>query len=497
MSPAPSEIRSGSEPAWAYLVVSDQGQVETLADQRAWAEGVAARNGWLLTEVFSDVSTGREGARKLLQRVLERLRALEAQMRPKRLLMIRLDRLGRGDGSEAFEAFLKIRQLGVAIHTRQDGDVQYGRASELLMPMLRIFIGGMENEVRRDKAAGTYEKRRSLRASDPTIAIGSIAPYGLQIANGRYAEKAPEAHAVRVAYELRVQGYGHHIIAKRLHGIAAPWQLKNGITKVQKWDGTRVGRMLRNTAYRGVLVDDATWIAAQRSAREIRRPTIKNEYSLGGALRCECGYALAGHAGPGRGRKSQWRYYQCKNYLAHGRMRHHRSTGLEEQFVDLLRRLRAEEGLLEHHISGASRDDRKALMARLTEVRSQTAAMAGRRRRIFDAYEAGALKQQDLQWRLDDLHAEEQALGETARAFEEQLAVQRVHHGTLEHARSLVANAAEHWLAAGIEDRRALAKAVSAALGGLVVKIDGNLVLARKDACSEIQAPLMPRAGDL
>jgi hypothetical protein len=65
-------------------------------------------------------------------------RATERSERPQRALMVRLDRLGRGLGLEALAALSEIVQLGVTIHTRQDGDY--------------TLNGAIENEARRDKA---------------------------------------------------------------------------------------------------------------------------------------------------------------------------------------------------------------------------------------------------------------------------------------------------------------------------------------------------------
>ena len=75
-----------------------------------------------------------------------RVRATERIERPQRVLMVRLDRLGRGLGLEALAALSEIVQLGVTIYTCQDGDYTLSRASESLLPLMRIVTGAIENE---------------------------------------------------------------------------------------------------------------------------------------------------------------------------------------------------------------------------------------------------------------------------------------------------------------------------------------------------------------
>ena len=281
--------------AWAFLVVSDPGQADTLPNQEAWAEEVSRANKWPLTKTISGVSSGKLGARKLTMAMIADLEALRPEQRPGRVLMIRLERLGRGDGLEAMEAFLRIRRLGIVVHTRLDGDVGYDKASELLMPMLRFFIGGMENEVRRDKLNAYYDRKRAAHAIDPTIAIANKLPYGLALKDGHFVPQAPEDAAVRLAYELKIQGYGNHRIGKRLAQVAPPMILRNGKEQPQSWTSDRVARLINKECYRGIIVvTPRRGCAPSETYREVSRPTRILEYPLGGALRCECGYALAG-----------------------------------------------------------------------------------------------------------------------------------------------------------------------------------------------------------
>ncbi|MGD0967763.1 MAG: recombinase family protein [Candidatus Aquilonibacter sp.] len=469
--------RAHTPTAWAFLVVSDPQQADTLADQEAWAREAAHENGWVVTRTISGVSSGKVGARGLTLSMIEDLGRLPPQERPNRILMIRLERLGRGDGSEAMEVFLKVRRLGIVVHTRLDGDVGYGRASELLMPVLRFFIGGMENEVRRDKLLSMYERRRVAQRTDPTRAVSSKMPYGLQLQDGHYAPKPPEDAPVRLAFEMKTQGYGPHLIAKKLAVIAPPMTLKDGSEHAMRWTTDRVRRMLLKSCYRDTIVDGATWERAQRPLRDIHRPTIRHEYSLGGALRCECGYHLVGQRGPRA--TSVFLYYACSNAPAHqGRYKFYRSDRLVEQFLALLDRLSADDALLRRFLATQVTDtDIDALELRLAAAAKDLSGLDERRRRIFSAFENGALARKDLQWRLDDLREQQTTLEIQVSALQREIATVRASHRSEDDARALVQSARSLWSGAKNDDKRALAKAIACAFGGLSVRTDGSLTV--------------------
>jgi hypothetical protein len=468
--------------AWAFLVVSDQGQADTLPDQQAWAEQTAREQGWMITRTFSGVSSGKLGARGLTTRMLGELEAAPPEQRPERILMIRIDRLGRGDGLEAIEAFVTLKKLGVVVHTRPDGDLTYGRASALLAPVVHVLISGIDNETRQDKLRSVYKRMRAARKNDPSVAVCMRPPYGLAYRKGHVVPKPPEDTAVRLAYDLKSQGYGCHLVAKRLACVAPPMTLKNGDQRPQRWTSDRVRRLIIKDTYCGTLVDEETWLRAQRPAREVSRPTMRHEYPLGGALRCACGYALVGMKGSGK-RSSSFRYYQCRNTAAHGgKMKHHRSDLLEEQFITVLGRLTADVALLENYANSTRTDaNAEALGAQLTASKREYAGLDDRRRAVFGAFEDETLARKDLQWRLDDLGNRKIELEERIDELERELRTTRTARLRIDDVRALVQSAKRNWPAAAIDDRRALAKAVSNAFGGLIVTFDGTLTISQPD----------------
>src|SRR5580692_10876757 len=96
---------------WLLAVVSSDAQAETLDFQERWGLQAAAENGWTIDRTFKDVSSGRDGTRQLLKNLLQELRDLPKSARPTRILLVRIDRLGRGDGLECIAAIAEIKRL--------------------------------------------------------------------------------------------------------------------------------------------------------------------------------------------------------------------------------------------------------------------------------------------------------------------------------------------------------------------------------------------------
>ena len=162
---------------------------------------------------------------------MDALRNIPRAKRPARILMIRLDRLGRGDGLDAMAALAEIRKLGVTIHTRQDGDVTLARASDALSPMFKIITGAFENEARSDKARAVFARKRAAG-----IVAGNKAPYGLEIVSGRHTFLKSHAKVIRTAFKMRASDVGFHSIAIYMTESAPPQKFKNGNEKTIHWD---------------------------------------------------------------------------------------------------------------------------------------------------------------------------------------------------------------------------------------------------------------------
>ena len=476
--------------AWAYCVVSSEGQSDTLPHQLAWCRDVAARQTWTITRELSDVSSGKYGSRDAYQKMLADIRALPTDKRPEWVLMIRLDRVGRGDNLAHVQVTLSdLYDLGCKVFTREDGAIPMDSAMSQLIAAIKLAVAQQENSVRTDKLMASYARRRQLRATDPTVSVTTRPPYGLLYDNGKLRAKEPEDAAVRRAYELRLQGYGFHRIGQFLANEAPPLSRKNGKSEYQKWNGDRVSRLIRQEMYRDVLVDAATWHRAQRNKRPLVQSSRRHEWPLGGgALRCECGTPLTGLTGnTNNGTGAKRFYYSCSDRRrAHGtkgkaKFVVHRKERIEEQFVALLGRLSASRELTARFAadSGTTDESERELRKRTVQLRTEVGALPGRRERLFAALEAGAMDNADFAQRLTQLKEREQRAQAELASAEAELAAERARVVSAAEAWQLVRATKAVWERASTDEQQAMARVLGAALGGITVDIEGRLSVSR------------------
>jgi len=470
---------------WAFLVVSSDGQAESLPFQRQWATRTAAENGWSVTDTFEAVSSGRDGIRGLLETLLKKLRSTPANDRPERVLMTRLDRLGRG-GLEPLAAFAEISKLGVKIFTRQDGDYQLARASDSILPMMRIITGAIENEARIDKALSAYDRRR--RAG---LVVATRRPYGLRLEKGHDVPDGERAAVVAKAFELTANGFGLYAIGKRLTQVAPPHEYRNGRVHVVEWTSDRVRKLLGTESYRTTIVDDALWTRAHavRAGSTTERSETKNPYPLSGALTCECGRRLVGSI---RGSNVQ-RVYRCRARTLHGRIVTHSAPRLENAFAALISDLSASPELIERYATAQrAGDDVDVIESALKRARAAVAGTERERERAWELNEAGNLRDEDLQTRLDAVQRRAAEAAAEITLLSREIEATRLVEEDRSNAASVLERASRLWELASVDDRKAIAKAVTRAVGGLTVTLAGDLEARAPNERSMFQRPSPP-----
>jgi chromosome segregation ATPase len=112
----------------------------------------------------------------------------------------------------------------------------------------------------------------------------------------------------------------------------------------------------------------------------------------------------------------------------------------------------------------------------LADLRRDAADVSARRERVWEAFESGSLRRDTVQQRLDDLTARETEARASILRTEAELAAMKARAASVDEAQGLVAMARRVWEHAAVPDRKALARAVCEALGGLVVIEAGELV---------------------
>lgn len=451
-------MRSGT--AWVYAVVSSAKQDGTIDDQLAWARRVASEHGWEIIREFQGVSSGRDGTRRLLDELLAELRAAPRAARPERVLMIRIDRLGRGDGLDAIVAMAEIRKLGVTIHTRQDGDVKIERATDALVPALRSITGALENEARSEKSREMHARKRAAGE------VQGLPPYGFIVVDRRLHPYEPEAAYLRELFALRARGASYAKLATHARQHAPSKRRKNGDMKAVRWHTTTLTKMLSNPVYRGAIIPEDLFddVVSMRKG-PIARQDAKNPWPLRGALRCVCGLAVTGRTS-GAGKYRQ-RYYVCVDVAAHGGYPGHNALAIEAQFADLLRRIVADPALLATYKDRTV--DLDGLRSRKHALEREREALATRRARVWDLVEEERIPRDEIAGRLEELRAKSDRVAQSIAELDREMARAESAARMWGGASDALAVAAETWLEADVAMRQEIAQAVGSLIGGLWV----------------------------
>lgn len=488
-------VRAGGDErgarAWAFLAVSAAPQEHMLeADQLAWARQTAEANGWALTHTVRGVASAKDGPRAVVRQLLRELRDLEPEQRPHWVLMTRIDRVSRGTISSTLVVMHDLKELGVRVWSREEGrEVRIDAAQEEFLVAAKALVAAQENEVRRDKQLATYRRKRSAG-----MAIGNKRPYGLEIGpDGKDVAKEPEAQAVRAAFAMRADGFGFHAIGRKLQAVAPPHVFRNGRSQQVRWRPNRVSRMLSNPAYRGVVVDDVTFLRAQHVGEAHSRGNgsagrSRHPWPLSGSIRCYCGTAMNGISGGAVGRRI--RYYACRALWNHnGRVRSVGADALEVAFIGMLERLEAEPGLSEAYQRANTPANSPAMLERARRsVRDRVADLERRRRIVWNGLESGELRSRDAQERLDNLAAEHDDLKSQLAALDREQLATAARERTQRDAAQIISRAADAFRTAGLEPfeggddpRRAVVRAVAILVGGLLVDRADTLQIGRSE----------------
>ena len=442
------------ETAWAFTVVSSEQQSDTIRDQEAWATAAAHANNWTITRSFSGVSSGKDGTRKLLEDLLAELRATPKARRPRRVLMIRIDRLGRGNGLDAIGALAQIHRLGVIVHTRDGGDVEIKRASDAILPAIQAITAALENDVRSEKWKAVHARRRAAG-----LHVGQV-PFGVILVDGRATPFEPEAAIVRDLFEFAASGWGFTRLAKWARERLCTKRMPDGTDRPYRWAPSSVRSLLRSPTIRGLVVDEELFqrASAARAADFRARAPKRWPWPLAGSVRCVCGRLLRGHTAGAQGWES--RYYICFD-LDHGRpYPAHRADRLEDGFIEIAGRLAAQSSLYLEADFGKARLE--SLREAEREGRRDLERSEARRRQAWALAEEGALSAVQLKERLDEVDdARRRANMQIDRA---QADIGRFVQTdrTLKSVADVLGDLPQLWSAASIEQKQELARAVAA-----------------------------------
>lgn len=459
---------------WAALVVSSEQQADTLPHQRAWAQETAKNNGWTISRFFEGVASGKDGPRRLLRDVVAEIRLLQTTERPRFVLMIRLDRVGRGSITESAVVLHELKALGVGVWTRDQGEMRLDSAMDELIVAAQLAVARHENDVRKEKMRSHYRRRRS-----EGLIVGHRPPYGLEIApDGKsYIADPARMETVREAFVMRVAGAGYHTIALKLNAIAPPQVYKNGRTYSVRWTQTRVRRLLEQRGYIGPIIDEVTFARAQRPLQPDRSRDGRRRFPwpLSGALRCFCGRAMHGMATAAGGSR-RTRKYACRATWTHGKILFAVAERLEAQFMALLDRLAVSPELARAYREKAA-EPPGTLRAVIIRLEREIHEIDRKRKGVWELHAAGRVRADDVQERLDELASQRAELAHRLVSAKDRLASTERLEGEERNAVAIIQQARKAFLAASEPEQRQIALAIAHLVGGLYVDEHGELAL--------------------
>lgn len=481
--PGISLLNVGTTPdmttVWALLVVSSEAQSETLRHQRTWAEGLAKDKGWRIARLIEGVASGNEGPRRLSRDLLLEVRATPIEARPAYVLMIRLDRIGRGSIVDSQIFVRDLLALGTRVYTRNAGEIRLDSAMDELVAAVQMAVARHENDVRRDKMRAVYQRR--LAAGQ---VISNRPPYGLLLTlERRFVARRECIPAIRQAFKMSARGARFTDIVDWLQANSEPHRCKNGRTYEVRWSDPRLRKMFQNRAYIGTVVDQGTWLRAQRPrvkrtiGRVSPRDRIRLEFELAGVFRCICGMSLS--CVVNRTPRREHPYYVCRAGWTHKKARYHRASDLERRFLDFLQ-------MLSERVTPCANPPAKATIERLDGIierlRTRLVAVEQSRARIWYLDDRGHLEPRDLAERLANLDAQKADIeGHLVARLEERAALEESVDRDAD-AETLRRDALAQYLAASPIDRSTIGRAVAGSLGGLRVTASGQIVIgARQD----------------
>ncbi len=323
-------------PAVVYAAKSTDDVRGSIATQIKDATAMATGEGWTVSGTYSDeAKSAYSGSRgNGLVQAREHAAHLAAEHGESMLVVQHTDRLARGDGVVAqhlVEVLLWARKAGVRVRSVQDDST----GENILMAAM---MGERNFEDSRRKAAATAAGKR--RAAERGEWCGPV-PDGYDIERVPHSAEIvrcvvmhPERRGVyRLLWDMAIDGATVNSIVREL--AARGYRTAPARTRPRPFDATRVGKVIVNPFYAGLVVSRREIIGAgnwpayvepdiwhrlrrERSERARYRPEPVGR-PPGGLLarlaRCECGAAAVQQRGGQRKDGSRKRTYVCITHM--------------------------------------------------------------------------------------------------------------------------------------------------------------------------------------
>lgn len=224
----------------AYCRVSSNSadQLNSYATQiRAYTKMIKSRPDWELVEIFAD----------------EGLSGMKAENRTEFQRMIRLCELRQIDlvvaksvsrfarnVKEALEYARKLKLLGIGVQFEKEGINTLALGDEML---LATFSAIAQEE---SQSISQNQRLANIKRMERGEYIATNAPYGFRLVNKKLEIYEPEAEVVKSIFQLYLNGWSTHEIARELTQRHIPTKYGN-----ERWKSDKVSYILGNERYIG------------------------------------------------------------------------------------------------------------------------------------------------------------------------------------------------------------------------------------------------------
>lgn len=430
----------------------DQGEGTTLDVQLDGCKHYALSQGWTVCQQLTFIDDGCSGG-NLERPALTRLREAVTRGEVDCVVVYKLDRLSR-DVPDMIRLIMDEWGDRCYVKSAREPIDTTNQTGKMFFYTLASYAE-WERSVIKDRTF-SGKLRRAQEGKNP----GQRPPYGYTYGeeHGTFALVPHEAEVVRRIYTMYHNGYGSYGIAIDLNKEGLPF--RNG----RPWHGSTVKHILRNPAYKGVLIFGVTqhdlkhkrrlrnekphlvregvfpvivraeqWELVQATRRERPSPAKKQSgrahsspHLLTGLLRCpNCGrHMRVGSAG------KTYKYYRCDGAASCGRTictaRLIRQDVLDGLVVEQLAATYGSEPARRAFMASLEtsfRDERRVVSSALGEVEAALCKLEPKRKRLRSLVLAGELTAAEYREFARDVEADAAGLEERRRQLQQRVSV--------------------------------------------------------------------------
>jgi DNA invertase Pin-like site-specific DNA recombinase len=168
------------------------------------------------------------------------------------LLVESLDRLSREAVITALGAFLALLNKGIRIVTLSDNQTYTDESSDMqiIISIMHMSRAHNESSIKGQRVSAAWDQKKSLARSERKP-LGKACPYWLELKDDQYQPIPERVGAVRLIFDLAIQGYGQGVIPRLLNERGIPVFGSRNRNHSGAWGTSSVSKLLGNRALLG------------------------------------------------------------------------------------------------------------------------------------------------------------------------------------------------------------------------------------------------------